>query len=86
MTFKNRYLTENKEQPKSSSPLKSAALAGLGGMLGAGLDAYLSGKVDVQDFIKPMASWGAGGALGGLGGIGDYFNKQKNTKKEKDIL
>ncbi len=57
--------------------LKTAALAGAGGMLGAGLDLYLSGHVDLDDFLKPMGAWGLGGALGALGSADPEENKIK---------
>ncbi len=61
--------------------LKTAALAGAGGMLGAGLDLYLSGHVDLGDFVKPMGAWGLGGALGALGSA---EAENKNIRKNND--
>ncbi len=59
--------------------LKTAGLASLGGMAGAGLDLYLTGhaNMDAKDFIKPMAAWGLGGALGSLGGTTDVDKIKK---------
>ena len=50
--------------PEQMKKLKSVGIAGLGGMAGAGLDLYFSGKTDIDDFIKPIMAWGAGGAFG----------------------
>ncbi len=63
---------------------KAASLAGLGGMVGAGLDLYLSGHVDASDFTKPMAAWGLGGAIGGLG-LGDEKDEIKSKSKNKKL-
>ncbi len=79
MTFEERHhIISIEENTKPNNPFKTAAIASIGGMLGAGLDTYLSGKVDPSDFIRPMAAWGAGGALGGIGGISEYLKNTKN--------
>ncbi len=76
MTFKERILEESKIDPKV---LKSLLIASGAGALGAGLDLYLSGHTDVQDFIKPMSAWGAAGLAGGIGATED----DKETKEIK---
>ncbi len=56
--------------------LKTAGLAGLGGMVGAGLDLYTgNAAAAIGDFARPMAAWGLGGAIGAMG-------LAKSTKEE----
>ncbi len=78
MTFKERhkYLEESKIDPKV---LKSLLIASGAGALGAGLDLYLSGHTDLQDFIKPMSAWGAAGAAGAVAGSEE--TKEEEIKK-----
>ena len=73
MNFKERHLEE--------VSLKAAGIAGLGGMLGAGLDVYFNGGQHLKDFARPIAAWGLGGALSGL-----LQNDEKpKVKKGKEI-
>ncbi len=51
----------------NTGTLKTAGLAGLGGMLGAGLDLYTADSdTDLGEYARPMAAWGLGGAVGAL--------------------
>ena len=62
MAFKERHLVEE-------VALAPILWAGLGGMVGSGLDSYLKGDATIGEALRPMAAWGVGGALGGLGSI-----------------
>jgi hypothetical protein len=75
MNFKKRHLEE--------VSLKAAGIAGLGGMLGAGLDVYFSGGQHLKDFAKPLAAWGLGGALSGL--LQSDNTPKPELKKSKEI-
>ncbi len=66
------------ELKKNSAKWKALGLAGLGGMVGAGLDTYFNGGKNLDDFIKPLASWGIGGLVGGLA---SSATKKNNRKK-----
>ncbi len=78
MTFKERHLLE---EIHFSPVLKGAALAGLGGAVGAGLDVYFNGGRNINEFIKPVAAWSLGGALGGLSS-GNKSNTSKVIKNK----
>jgi hypothetical protein len=76
MNFKERHLEE--------VSLKAAGIAGLGGILGAGLDVYFNGGQHLKDFAKPVAAWGLGGALSGLL-QNDGTPKVENDKKIQKV-
>jgi len=76
---KIEMLLEDETLKENLKKYKALALAGLGGMVGAGLDTYFNGGKNIDDFIRPLAAWGLGGVIGGMAS-GDEKIK-KNTKK-----
>ena len=62
---------------------KGALMAGVGGMLGAGLDVYFNNGKNLDDFLKPLAAWGLGGAVGAA--LQDTAASKEEEEKIKKI-
>jgi len=76
---KIELLLEDEALKEKLKKYKALAMAGMGGMVGAGLDTYFNGGKNIDDFIRPLAAWGLGGVIGGL----SMGNKPKNDEIKK---
>lgn len=78
LLIENEFTDKVKPSKETSDGMKALGLASLSGLIGAGIDTYLSGTTDIKDFVKPMAAWGAGGSLAHI--LTSKKNKKGNNE------
>jgi len=76
-----KLIEEALDLNKIKQAVKSAGLGAIGGAIGAGLDVYFHGGKNIQDYLKPLTAWAAGGAAGSLLQATDDKNKDKKNNK-----
>jgi len=78
------YLIEEALKIKTKKRLKNAGIAGLGGLVGAGLDMYLNGNYHASEYLRPIAAWTAGGALSGVLQDAEDEDEDKEAEEAKE--